>query len=203
MCENWITGSQQSESGTVQLIWDGLKLNETMLSENVHQWMLYLGPELYETLKEEMGNQLEFINQLADEMSEKRTVRIFEIFFYMIFLEFIIIQVITMQVVIKTPNGKGRSYALSIALVLDGKALCTVLGLYECFKHGTTYRCPWCEVTEDEIANFDRPSWAFRDINKMKEAGVKITTSGYAKTTQEKKRSEPEFAGVKVNISFL
>jgi hypothetical protein len=87
----WITGSQQSESGTVQLIWDGLKLNETMSSENVHQWMLYLGPELYDSLKEEMGDQLKFINELADKMSEKRTVRNFQEFsenFPRIFREF-------------------------------------------------------------------------------------------------------------------
>lgn len=103
--------------------------------------------------------------------------------------------------VIKTPDGESRSYTLSIALVLDGKALCEVLGLYECFKHASTYRCPWCEVTNDEIGNFnrDRDFWKFRDIKKMKEAGEKITFPGrYEISTQQNKRSEPEFAGVKV-----
>jgi hypothetical protein len=65
----------------------------------------------------------------------------------------------------------GKIVKLSPFLTCDMKSLCILLGLYEVWRPGSKYRCPWCKVTKDKLADFSIEEWEFRDINEMKTKG--------------------------------
>jgi len=44
-----------------------------------------------------------------------------------------------------------------------------ILGLNQVYHPHATFKCPYCLVTNKEIADFNIVSWAFRDLQKMKE----------------------------------
>ena len=63
----------------------------------------------------------------------------------------------------------AMEYTIEPYLVVDMKTLCVLLGLYEVYRSNTNFKCCWCEVTDDDMANFEKVSWKFRDITRMKE----------------------------------
>ncbi|PRP74740.1 hypothetical protein PROFUN_15508 [Planoprotostelium fungivorum] len=166
-----ITANQQFECGTVQILWDQLSVDHTKSPSNAHQWLLYIGPEAYEDLREEMGPEVDFISSFLDEDEE------------------------TKKYTIETPEG-SRVYEVSVALVLDMKALCVIMGMYNCYQHGSKYRCPWCLVTKDEIGDFTKEDWDFRDMKKTAKAGAELDEANYAESTRKRKAGTAEYPGL-------
>lgn len=82
----------------------------------------------------------------------------------------------------------GIQYTIELYLVVDMKTLCMLLGLYEVYRSNTNFKCCWCEISSNDIANLEKVSWAFRNIKQMKEiaskkgkpgenTGIKVTPS--------------------------
>jgi hypothetical protein len=63
----------------------------------------------------------------------------------------------------------GNTYKLNLFLVCDMKCLVRILGLYDVFHPKSTYKCAWCPITHQDLANFDIPGWKFRDLQKQNE----------------------------------
>ncbi|KAL6045515.1 hypothetical protein QOT17_022743 [Balamuthia mandrillaris] len=66
-----------------------------------------------------------------------------------------------------TIKAHGIDYALEPVLVCDMAALIKVLGLYTCYHPKSQWKCPWCLVDMDNIADFTREMWPFRDKTQM------------------------------------
>lgn len=63
----------------------------------------------------------------------------------------------------------SKQYTVRPYLVVDMKSLCVLLGLYEVYRSNCNFRCCWCEITDDKMADFSQATWPFRDIATMKE----------------------------------
>lgn len=48
-------------------------------------------------------------------------------------------------------------------LVCDLKALLQLLGLYQTYHPSSNWKCPWCKVSDFEIADFTVEHWPFRN----------------------------------------
>ncbi|PRP82706.1 hypothetical protein PROFUN_09968 [Planoprotostelium fungivorum] len=117
------------------------------------------GPEAYEELVEEMGSERDLINSFIDEEGGEK------------------------EISVEDESGV-RTYKVSIALVLDMKALCSIMGLYSCYNHGTKWGCPWCLVTSEKIGDFTHEKWDFRDIDQMVKAGKELEVQGVHTKTE-------------------
>lgn len=54
------------------------------------------------------------------------------------------------------------------------KCLVRVLGLYDVFHPKAHWKCAWCHVDANKIADFSINKWSLRDIAKMQEMGKKL-----------------------------
>lgn len=72
------------------------------------------------------------------------------------------------------PNNELRTAQVEIILVCDLVALCFVLGLTAVYNHQSFWKCPWCEVTREELGDFTRTEWPLRDFQseEYKEFGA-------------------------------
>lgn len=77
------------------------------------------------------------------------------------------------------------------------KALARIMGLYDVFHPCSLYKCIWCLVTDLLLADFTIENWEFRNVQQMREIGLKA--EGYAES------SKSAFArknyGIRVTIS--
>jgi hypothetical protein len=72
----------------------------------------------------------------------------------------------------KKVTVEGKDIPVELFLSADMKYLCTLLGLYEVFKPGSLYKCPFCAVTQDEFTDLKKyKEWPLRDIQQMRKWG--------------------------------
>lgn len=69
----------------------------------------------------------------------------------------------------------GKQYKIKVCMCTDMKALTIALGLNSVWHHKSTYRCCWCEVHTDQLADWSVPSYQLRSIDKM--LAFKVSTA--------------------------
>lgn len=88
----------------------------------------------------------------------------------------------------KNVNVDGKNVPVDLFFASDMKYLCTLLGLYEVYKPGTLFKCPFCSVKKDQFTNIKKENWSLRDIQKMREWGkesMKYSDTSYFARTHE------------------
>jgi hypothetical protein len=78
------------------------------------------------------------------------------------------------------------------------KCLVRILGLYDVFHPKSHYKCGWCTVCKDELADFSIPEWNFRDLQKRISHGEKLDQE---KSSESKRAKSAKYhEGIKVKI---
>jgi len=68
-------------------------------------------------------------------------------------------------------EGIEKEVKVNLFLCCDLVCLAKVMGFNAVYHPKSIYKCTWCEVTEEDLDNFDITTWAFRDITKVVEVG--------------------------------
>jgi hypothetical protein len=146
----------QQEIGTFQVMND-LTLQELRSHTTAYQWIIYIGPEEYEEMTQELTDSLPVLQKWIDNKEVSN------------FLFLLVFHYLTNSLICQI-TFNGIKYKIDIFLVCDMKCLVRILGLYEVFKPGCQWKCCWCLCDKNSLANFDIKSWPFRDIEKMFQA---------------------------------
>lgn len=96
----------------------------------------------------------------------------------------------------------SKRYEVEVVIVCDMACTVKILGLYNTYHTHNKFKCCWCLVTDETIADFDISNWKFRSLLQHIEIAKQIKK----KSTKSKNSKCEESYGIEeepiVNVNF-
>ncbi|GAM29408.1 hypothetical protein SAMD00019534_125830, partial [Acytostelium subglobosum LB1] len=143
-----LSNNQKLVIGCVQLIYASKTKMRVKCPYDSHIFLAYVGDELHQTLTVQLEN---FISELRQLLQGRQK-------FFMTSDD------------IKDDNEQSQDirYSIEPVVVADMALLLEMFGLYAVWMSQTKYRCPWCNVTKDQLHDCSIPSHQQRLLSGVK-----------------------------------